>query len=57
MALFAWKELIGHLSIYGVMAVLLVWVVGPKNLSLWTEGLRERILLLIPSAEDNGRPR
>jgi hypothetical protein len=28
------------------MAVLLVWGAGPKNLSLWTEGLRERLLPL-----------
>jgi len=34
------------LPIYGVMAVLLVWGVAPKNLSLWTEGLRERLLPL-----------
>jgi hypothetical protein len=32
-----------------VGAVLLVWGVGPKNLSLWTEGLRERLLPLTPS--------
>lgn len=52
---FAWEELIGHLPIYGVMAVLLVWGTGPKNLSLWTEGLRERLLPLTPS--DGGRQR
>jgi hypothetical protein len=32
------------------MAVLLVWG-GQKNLSLWTEGLRERLLPLTPSVE------
>ena len=46
LTLFAWEELIGHLPIYGVMAVLLVWGVGSKNLYLWTEGLRERLLPL-----------
>ena len=28
LTLFAWEELIGHLPIYGVMAVLLVWGAG-----------------------------
>jgi uncharacterized membrane protein YphA (DoxX/SURF4 family) len=51
LTLFAWEELIGHLPIYGVMAVLLVWGAGPKNLSLWTEGLRERLLSLTSSME------
>ena len=51
LTLFAWEELIGHLPIYGVMAVLLVWGAGQKNLSLWTEGLRERLLPLTSSAE------
>jgi uncharacterized membrane protein YphA (DoxX/SURF4 family) len=51
LTLFAWEELIGHLPIYGVMAVLLVWGVGAKNLSLWAEGLRERLLPLTSSVE------
>jgi len=51
LTLFAWEELIGHLPIYGVMAVLLVWGAGQKNLPLWTEGLRERLLPLTSSAE------
>jgi uncharacterized membrane protein YphA (DoxX/SURF4 family) len=51
LTLFAWEELIGHLPIYGVMAVLLVWGVGAKNLFLWTEGLRERLLPLTSSVE------
>ncbi len=57
LTLFAWEELIGHLPIYGVMAVLLVWGTGPKNRSLWIEGLRERLLPLTPSVGDSGRPR
>jgi uncharacterized membrane protein YphA (DoxX/SURF4 family) len=57
LTLFAWEELIGHLPIYGVMAVLLVWGAGPKNLSLWTEGLRERLLPLTPSVGEGERPR
>ena len=55
LTLFAWEELIGHLPIYGVMAVLLVWGAGPKNLSLWTEGLRERLLPLTSSVERSER--
>ena len=57
LTLFAWEELIGHLPIYGVMAVLLVWGAGPKNLSLWTEGLRERLLPLTAPVGDGERPR
>jgi uncharacterized membrane protein YphA (DoxX/SURF4 family) len=57
LTLFAWEELIGHLPIYGVMAVLLVWGAGPKNRSLWTEGLRERLLPLTPSVGEGERPR
>ena len=57
LTLFAWEELTGHLPIYGVMAVLLVWGAGPKNLSLWTEGLCERLLPLTPSVGEGERPR
>ena len=56
LTLFAWEELIGHLPIYGVMAVLLAWGAGQKNLSLWTEGLRERLLPLTPSVGGGERP-
>jgi uncharacterized membrane protein YphA (DoxX/SURF4 family) len=44
LTLFFWEELIGHLPIYGVMAVLLVWGTDSKNLSLWLRGLRESLL-------------
>lgn len=33
-------ELIGHLPIYGIMALLLIWIPGRANLDEWTEGLR-----------------
>jgi hypothetical protein len=46
LTLFAWEELIGHLPIYGVMAVLLVWGAGRKNTALWLRGLRDRLLPL-----------
>ncbi|QIN84555.1 DoxX protein [Rubrobacter tropicus] len=55
LTLFAWEELIGHLPIYGVMAVLLIWATGPKNISLWTKGMRERLLPLDPSTGDDER--
>jgi uncharacterized membrane protein YphA (DoxX/SURF4 family) len=48
LTLFAWEELIGHLPIYGVMAVLLVWGAGQKNTALWLQGLRDRLLPLDP---------
>lgn len=53
LTLFAWEELIGHLPIYGVMAVLLVWGSSSKDLSLFLEGLRER---LVPIPETNKDP-
>lgn len=43
LTLFAWEELIGHLPIYGVMAVLLVWGSSSKDLYLLLEGLRDRL--------------
>ncbi|MBA2441038.1 MAG: DoxX protein [Rubrobacter sp.] len=56
LTLFFWEELIGHLPIYGVMAVLLVWGAGSKNISLWLRGLRERMLPVPgPEPPDAGR--
>ena len=40
LTLFNYTELVGHLPIYGVLAVLLIWEPGGKNLSLWLRGLR-----------------
>jgi len=48
LTLFAWEELIGHLPIYGAMAVLLVWGATSKDVSLWLGGLRDRLLPLSP---------
>ncbi len=41
LTVFDWVELIGHLPIYGAMAVLLVWENSSQNLTLWLRGLRE----------------
>ncbi|MDP9456822.1 MAG: hypothetical protein CYG60_13885 [Actinobacteria bacterium] len=41
LTVFNYTELVGHLPIYGVLAVLLIWEHGRKNLSLWLRGLRE----------------
>ncbi len=54
LTLFAWEELIGHLPIYGVMAVLLVWGSNAKDLPLLLEGLRVRIAPIPPIARDPG---
>lgn len=56
LTLFFWEELIGHLPIYGVMAVLLIWGAGSKNVSLWLRGLRGRVLPVSgPEYPDAGR--
>jgi len=41
LTVFNWTELIGHLPIYGTLAVLLIWSLGRENLDLWLRGLRE----------------
>lgn len=41
LTIFNWTELIGHLPIYGTLAVLLIWSSGHENLSLWLNGLRK----------------
>lgn len=40
LTVFNWTELVGHLPIYGTLAVLLVWSPGSENLTLWLSGLR-----------------
>jgi hypothetical protein len=47
LTIFNWTELIGHLPIYGSLAVLLVWSPGRENLALWLRGLREGPLAII----------
>jgi uncharacterized membrane protein YphA (DoxX/SURF4 family) len=41
LTIFDWTELIGHLPIYGAMAVLLIWENSDQNTELWLRGLRE----------------
>ncbi len=47
LTIFNWTELIGHLPIYGTLAVLLVWSPGRENLTLWLSGLREGPLAIL----------
>lgn len=54
LTLFAWEELIGHLPIYGVMAVLLVWGSNSKDVSLFLQGLRERLVPIPATDKDPG---
>ncbi|HWP35131.1 MAG TPA: hypothetical protein VNM66_05995, partial [Thermodesulfobacteriota bacterium] len=43
LAVFGWQELIGHLPIYGAMAVLLVWGKGePEDVAALVRALRQR---------------
>jgi uncharacterized membrane protein YphA (DoxX/SURF4 family) len=52
LTVFNWAELIGHLPIYGILAILLIWEPGPKNLALWLKGLREVPPALNPEADE-----
>lgn len=56
LAIFNWTELIGHLPIYGTLAVLLLWSLGDENLGLWLRGLRNGPLA-IHNPQLNGEPR
>lgn len=40
LTVFDWTELVGHLPIYGLLAVLVVWTPNEANRKLWIEGLR-----------------
>jgi len=39
LTIFSWVELVGHLPIYGIMAVLLVWAPSEKTSRLWQRGV------------------
>jgi hypothetical protein len=41
LTVFSWVELVGHLPLYGVMAVLLVWTPREEDARLWTKGVVE----------------
>lgn len=47
LTVFNWTELIGHLPIYGTLAVLLIWSPGRENLALWLSGLRDGPLAIL----------
>jgi uncharacterized membrane protein YphA (DoxX/SURF4 family) len=51
--IFSWKELIGHMPIYAILAVLLLWSPGPENLSLWISGMRKGPLAIPEHAGDS----
>ena len=51
LTIFNWTELIGHLPIYGTLAVLLVWSPGRENLALCIKGLREGPLAILKRDE------
>jgi hypothetical protein len=55
LTIFNWVELIGHLPIYGILALLLVWTPDRENDDLWRTGLRDRLLPVAP-AEEPGEP-
>lgn len=40
LTIFSWIELVGHLPIYGIMSVLLVWVPSDETRSLWQRGVQ-----------------
>lgn len=54
LTVFNWAELIGHLPIYGILAVLLIWEPGRRNLALWLKGLREGPLPIPPAKSSAG---
>jgi hypothetical protein len=39
LTIFNWVELVGHLPLYGVMAVLLIWTPQPRDQQLWVDGV------------------
>ncbi len=42
LTIFSWVELVGHLPIYGIMAILLVWAPSEKTHRLWQRGVLGR---------------
>jgi uncharacterized membrane protein YphA (DoxX/SURF4 family) len=39
LTVFNWVELLGHLPLYGIMAILLVWTPQEEDQRLWTQGV------------------
>jgi uncharacterized membrane protein YphA (DoxX/SURF4 family) len=52
LTIFDWSELVGHLPIYGAMALLFVWNSSKANLDLWVKGLREGPLGISQPSKD-----
>jgi uncharacterized membrane protein YphA (DoxX/SURF4 family) len=42
LTIFSWVELVGHLPIYGIMAILLIWTPSKENQRLWLRGVLGR---------------
>ncbi len=42
LTIFSWVELVGHLPIYGIMAILLIWTPSEKTKRLWQRGVLGR---------------
>ena len=42
LTVFNWVELVGHLPLYGVMAMLLVWTPQEEDQRLWVEGVLKK---------------
>jgi hypothetical protein len=42
LTVFNWVELVGHLPLYGVMAMLLVWTPHEEDQRLWAEGVLKK---------------
>lgn len=55
LTIFNWTELIGHLPIYGTLAVLLIWSEDGENLRLWLRGLREGPLAILEAGRTETR--
>ena len=54
LTVFSWTELIGHLPIYGILAVLLLWGRG-KDMELWLKGLKGRPTVSSESRDDTDK--
>ncbi|GAC1429172.1 MAG: hypothetical protein NVSMB5_23700 [Candidatus Velthaea sp.] len=50
LSVFNQVELIGHLPIYGIMALLLIWIPGRRNLDEWVDGVSHPLAVAPPPA-------
>ena len=42
LTMFSWVELLGHLPLYGVMGILLIWTPDADDQELWVKGILDR---------------